>query len=62
MLTRPSCCRYYYKVTRKSDVKSDDMRRRAFEMYLEGMCFRAIGRVLGISYSTILLLYKELRN
>ena len=46
-------CNYHYTVTQKSDVKSSDTRRMAFEMYLEGLGFRAIGRLLRISYGTV---------
>ena len=46
-------CRYYYTVFQKSDVKSAATRRLAFQMYLEGLGFRAIGRILGISYGTV---------
>jgi len=45
-------CNYHYSVEQKSDVKSSDTRRLAFEMYLEGLGFRAIGRILKISYVT----------
>ena len=46
-------CNYYYTVVKKSDVKSSDTKRIAFEMYLEGLGFRAIGRILGISYGAV---------
>ena len=46
-------CRYYYTVLQKSDVKSSSTRRLAFQMYLEGLGFRAIGRILKISYGTV---------
>ena len=46
-------CIYRYTVVQKSDVKSPDTRRMAFEMYLEGLGFRAIGRLLRISYGTV---------
>jgi len=46
-------CIYYYTVLQKSDVKSADTRRLAFQMYLEGLGFRAIGRILNISYGTV---------
>ena len=46
-------CHYHYTVERKSDVKSVDTKRLAFEMYLEGLGFRAIGRILKISYGTV---------
>ena len=46
-------CQYYYTVLQKSDVKSAATRRLAFQMYLEGLGFRAIGRILKISYGTV---------
>ena len=46
-------CIYYYTVLQKSDVKSTATRRLAFQMYLEGLGFRAIGRILKISYGTV---------
>jgi transposase-like protein len=46
-------CNYRYTVEQKSDVKSIEARRLAFEMYLEGLGFRAIGRILKISYETV---------
>ncbi len=46
-------CNYRYTVIQKSDVKSAETRRMAFEMYLEGLGFRAIGRLLKISYGTV---------
>jgi transposase-like protein len=46
-------CNYRYTVERKSDVKPIEIRRLAFEMYLEGLGFRAIGRILKISHVTV---------
>ena len=46
-------CNYRYTVERKSDVKSSQTKRLAFELYLEGVGFRAIGRTLKISYVTV---------
>ncbi|KAA6321959.1 hypothetical protein EZS27_028449 [termite gut metagenome] len=46
-------CWYHYTVAKKSDVKSAETRRKALEMYLEGLGFRAIGRLLQISYGTV---------
>ena len=46
-------CGYHYTVEKKSDVKSVETRRLAIEMYLEGLGFRAIGRILKISYGTV---------
>ncbi|KAA6335125.1 hypothetical protein EZS27_016611 [termite gut metagenome] len=43
-------CRYHYTVAKKSDVKSVETGRKALEPYLEGLGFRAIGRLLQISY------------
>ncbi len=38
-------CGYRYTVVQKSDVKSVDTKRLALSMYLEGVGFRAIGRI-----------------
>lgn len=46
-------CGYRYTVEQKSDVKSAETRRLALNMYLEGLGFRSIGRVLKISYGTV---------
>ena len=46
-------CKYHYTVEQKSDVKSQETQRMALEMYLEGLGFRAIGRLLKISYGTV---------
>jgi len=46
-------CSYFYTVDRKSDVKTEQTRRLALEIYLEGVGFRGIGRILGISYGTV---------
>jgi len=43
-------CKYHYTVERKSDVKTEETRRLAL---LEGVGFRGIGRILGISYGTV---------
>ena len=36
----------------KPDVKSVDTKRMEFELYLEGLGFRAMGLILRISYGT----------
>jgi len=46
-------CLYRYTVERKSDVKPAQVRRLALELYLEGLGFRSIGRILKISYGTV---------
>ena len=60
-LQRYKCknCNYRYTVERKSDVKSVETKRLALEMYLEGLGFRSIGRVLKISYGTVYYWIKE---
>ena len=54
-LQRYKCksCNYRYTVLKKSDVKPLETRRLALEMYLEGLGFRSIGRILKISYGTV---------
>jgi transposase-like protein len=52
-------CGYRYTVERKSDVKTREVRRMALEMYLEGLGFRSIGRILKISYGTVYQWVKE---
>jgi transposase-like protein len=42
-------CRYHYTVAKKSDVKSIETGRMALGLYLEGLGFRVIGRMLKIS-------------
>jgi transposase-like protein len=46
-------CHYHYTVEQKFDVKPDEIRRLAFEMYLEGLRLRSTGRILRISYGTV---------
>lgn len=46
-------CGHRYTVARKSDVKPPEVRRLALEMYLEGLGFRSIGRILRISHVTV---------
>ena len=52
-------CNYRYTVEKKSNVKSKEVKKMALEMYLEGLGFRSIGRVLKISYGTVYLWVKE---
>lgn len=52
-------CKYRYTVEKKSDVKSAETKRLALEMYLEGLGFRSIGRILKISYGTVYQWVKE---
>jgi transposase len=56
-LQRYKCkqCGYRYTVEKKSDLKSDETKRLALEMYLEGLGFRSIGRILKTSYARLLI-------
>lgn len=53
-------CGYNYTVSQKSDVKSNDTKKLALAMYIEGLSFRAIGKILNISYSTVYQWVKDL--
>ena len=44
---------FRYTVSHKSDVKPVSAKRKALALYLEGLGFRAIGRILNISYGTV---------
>jgi len=46
-------CQFRYTVSQKSDVKPMQTKRLALQLYLEGLDFRAIGRLLQISYGTV---------
>ncbi len=53
-------CHYYYTVSQRSTTKPLTIKRLAIEMYLEGLGFRAIGRLLNISYGTVYQWVKSL--
>ena len=42
-------CRYLFTVAQKSDTATPDQRRLALTLYLEGLGFQSIGRVMGFS-------------
>ena len=46
-------CQYRYTVEQKSDVKSPQTRQFALDLYLEGLGFRAIGRLLKVSHTAV---------
>ena len=46
------CC-YLFTVAHKSDTATFDQRRLALTLYLEGLGFRSIGRVLGFSHVAV---------
>lgn len=52
-------CNYRYTVEIKSTSKSQDMKRLALELYLEGLGFRSIGRVLKVSHVSVYNWIKE---
>lgn len=46
-------CNYYYSVISKSGSGNKTQKRQALELYLEGLGFRSIGRLLNFSHVTI---------
>ena len=52
-------CQYRYTVERRSNEKTPVTKRLALELYLEGLAFRSIGKILKISYATVFLWVKE---
>ena len=46
-------CSYHYTVSQKSDTSTKEQRQLALRLYLEGLGFRSIGRVLGFSQVAI---------
>ncbi len=46
-------CQYLYTVPHKSDTSTSAHRRMAVTLYLEGLGFRSIGRILGCSHVAI---------
>ncbi|OAV32543.1 Mobile element protein [Moraxella catarrhalis] len=53
-------CNHYFSVKQRSNQKSNDIKKQAIDMYLEGLGFRSIGRVLNISYGTVYQWVKQL--
>ncbi len=48
-----SDCGYNYTVELKSTAFSAFVKRQALQLYLEGLGFRSIGRVLGVSHVSV---------
>ncbi len=46
-------CGYNYTVEQKSTSKPDSMKRQALQLYLEGLGFRSIGRLLQVSHVSV---------
>ncbi len=52
-LYKCSDCGYNYTVELKSTAFSASVKRQALQLYLEGLGFRSIGRVLGVSHVSV---------
>jgi len=46
-------CQYFFTVLHKSDTATPAQRRLALNLYLEGLGFRSIGRILGFSHVAV---------
>ena len=46
-------CQYFFTVSHKSDTATPAQRRLALTLYLEGLGFRSIGRILGFSHVAV---------
>ena len=46
-------CGYNYSVELKSTASSTSVKRQALQLYLEGLGFRSIGRLLGVSHVSV---------
>lgn len=53
-------CGYNYTVEQKSDTSNAKQRRMALVLYLEGLGFRSIGRIMGFSHVAVYRWIKEL--
>lgn len=53
-------CNHYFSVHKPTRHKSEEVKQMAINMYLEGLGFRSIGRILGISYGTVYHWVKQL--
>jgi hypothetical protein len=47
-------CGYHYTVALKSTAKPLSLKKQALHLYLEGLGFRSIGRILGVSHVAVL--------
>ena len=47
-------CQYLYTVSEKSTAKPMAMKRQALHLYLEGLGFRSIGRILRVSNVSVM--------
>jgi len=46
-------CQYRYTVSKRSGEVPSETRQLALDMYLEGLGFRAIGRLLNVSHTAV---------
>ncbi|OOR87770.1 hypothetical protein B0182_11505 [Moraxella bovis] len=53
-------CSHYFSVKKPIRHKSNETKQMAIKMYLEGLGFRAIGRLLNISHQTVYKWVKQL--
>lgn len=53
-------CNYRYTVEKKSDIRSDEIKRMALCMYLEGLKYRTIAKILKVNYVTVFYWISEL--
>jgi transposase-like protein len=52
-------CEYNFTVEKRSGEYSNDIKRKALQLYLEGLGFRSIGRILSVSNVSVLNWIKE---
>ena len=52
-------CQFNYTVEKRSGEIPEETRQQAFDMYLEGLGFRAIGRVLNVSHTAVYYWIKQ---
>lgn len=47
-------CGYYFTVNHKSTSKSEHIKKLALQLYLEGLTYREIGKILGVSFVSVM--------
>jgi transposase-like protein len=52
-------CQYNYTVTQKSNAITETIRKNILNAHLEGIGFRGIGRIFGISYTSAMMIVKK---
>jgi transposase len=55
-------CGCNYTVELKSTAKPESQKRQALHLYLEGLGFRSIGRILGVSNVSVLNWIRDFRK